>query len=542
MSRAYSDIVFTPAVRDVQTRMGSRGNYAAFDRDEDRYDRLSPLEVEFIAARDSFYQATVSETGWPYVQFRGGPTGFLKVLDEKTLGYADFRGNMQYISVGNFANNDRVSIILMDYANRRRLKLLGRVRVVSLDDDPALAAKLESPHNRARVQRGVIIDVEGFDWNCPQHITPRFTEAEIVEASAPLHAEIAALKAQLKTCEQPSGTEKSTSPSPAAIGSGPLPLVVTGIRQLTPRVRAYVLRAPDGAALPVVAPGAHIDVPVRLPGTGGAVTVNATRRYSILSVSPDGDRYEIAVQRDDKGHGGSIAVHRDYQLGTVLNCGLPGNGFPLHDDSRPAVLIAGGIGITPIHAMAHALEVRGCNVALHYAARSRGQAALCEPLKRLLGDRLFSYFGDATQRMNIHVVVGAAPRDAVFYVCGPASMIDVVRDAAQRHGIEPDRVRAEQFAAPPEQSNDLPIQVTLRRSGKVIAVPATQSILDAVQAAGIDATASCRTGTCGTCAVKVVGGRADHRDTALTVAERDQAGLMCICVSRATTQSLELDL
>ena len=192
MSRAYSDIAFTPAVRDMQARMGSRGNYAAFDQDEDRHDRLGPVEAEFIAARDSFYQATVSETGWPYVQFRGGPTGFLKVLDEKTLGYADFRGNMQYISVGNFANNDRVSIILMDYANRRRLKLLGRVRVVSLDDDPALAVKLESPHYRARVQRGVIIDVEGYDWNCPQHITPHFTEAEIADASAPLHAEIAA--------------------------------------------------------------------------------------------------------------------------------------------------------------------------------------------------------------------------------------------------------------------------------------------------------------------------------------------------------------
>ena len=546
MSRAFSDIAFTPAVREMQTRMGSHSNYAAFDHDEDRHDRLGPMEVEFIAARDSFYQATVSETGWPYVQFRGGPSGFLKVLDEKTLGYADFRGNMQYISVGNFANNDRVSIILMDYANRRRLKLLGRVRVVSLDDDRALAAKLESPHYRARVQRGVIIDVEGYDWNCPQHITPRFTEAEIVEASAPLHAEIAALKAQLKAHVQPSAAGASVSPAPAplpaVIGSGPLALGITGIRQLTPRVRVYELRAPDGVVLPVVAPGAHIDVPVRLPGNGATASIKATRRYSILSVSPYGHRYEIAVQRDDKGHGGSMAVHRDFQLGTVLNCGLPGNDFPLHEDDRPAVLIAGGIGITPIHAMAHALAARGSSVTLHYAARSRAQAALWEPLKRLLGDRLFSYFGDAAQRLDIDAVVGAAPRDAVFYVCGPASMIEAVRDAAQRHSIEPDRVCAEQFAAPPARTNDRPIQVTLRRSGKVIAVPAAQSILDAVQAVGIDAPASCRTGTCGTCAVKVIDGRADHRDTALTAAERDQAGLMCICVSRATTQALELDL
>ena len=128
MSRAYSDIAFTPAVRNMQSRMGSRANYAPLDHTGDRRDELGPMEAEFIAARDSFYQATVSETGWPYVQFRGGPAGFLKVLDGKTLGYADFRGNMQYISVGNLANNDRVSIILMDYANRARLKILGRVR------------------------------------------------------------------------------------------------------------------------------------------------------------------------------------------------------------------------------------------------------------------------------------------------------------------------------------------------------------------------------------------------------------------------------
>jgi uncharacterized protein len=178
MSQAFSDIAFTPAVRAMQTRMGSRKNYAQLDESADRRDRLSQVEADFIGERDSFYQATVSETGWPYVQFRGGPAGFLKVLDEKTIGYADFRGNVQYISVGNVAGNDRVAIILMDYANRRRLKILGRVRIVELDEDPALIARLVLPSYRARVERGVIIRVEGYDWNCPQHITPRFTEAE----------------------------------------------------------------------------------------------------------------------------------------------------------------------------------------------------------------------------------------------------------------------------------------------------------------------------------------------------------------------------
>lgn len=200
MSRAYTDIAFTPAVRAMQEHMGSRAAYAPLDRTGDRRDRLGPAEAEFIGRRDSFYQATVSETGWPYVQYRGGRTGFLKVLDDKTLGYADFRGNTQYISVGNLSGNDRVSIILMDYAKRRRLKILGRARLVNLDEDPVLIAKLESPTYRARVERGVVISVEGYDWNCPQHITPRFTEAEV--AAAPLHEELARLRSELAVANE----------------------------------------------------------------------------------------------------------------------------------------------------------------------------------------------------------------------------------------------------------------------------------------------------------------------------------------------------
>ena len=194
MSRAYYDIAFTPAVRAVQTRMGSRATYAPLDHTDDRRDALTADEAEFIHERDGFYQASVSESGWPYVQFRGGPAGFLRVLDAKTIGYADFRGNLQYISVGNLSKDDRVSIILMDYASKSRLKLFGRVRLVTRDEDPALLARLVVPGYRAVVQRGVVISVEGFDWNCPQHITPRFTEEEIRMVTAPLQDEIARLK------------------------------------------------------------------------------------------------------------------------------------------------------------------------------------------------------------------------------------------------------------------------------------------------------------------------------------------------------------
>ena len=201
MSRAFSDLAFTPGVRAMQTRMGSRDAYAALDHAPDRRASLGPQEAGFIAQRDSFYQATVSETGWPYVQHRGGPAGFLKVLDASTMGYADFRGNVQYVSIGNLQADDRISLILMDYAARRRLKILGRVRMVEAADDPELIVRLADPAYRARIERALLIDVEAFDWNCPQHITPRYTEEEIDRFVAPLQAEIAGLRARLKAYE-----------------------------------------------------------------------------------------------------------------------------------------------------------------------------------------------------------------------------------------------------------------------------------------------------------------------------------------------------
>ena len=154
----------------------------------------------------------MSETGWPYVQHRGGPAGFLKVLDAQTIGYADFRGTVQYLSVGNLRSNDRISLILMDCPNRRRLKIWGHARIVHEAEAPDLIARLEVPTYRARVERGVIIDVDAYDWNCPQHITPRYSKSEIERLLIPLTEENKALKAQL--------ADRDPAPS-ATLGSGP---------------------------------------------------------------------------------------------------------------------------------------------------------------------------------------------------------------------------------------------------------------------------------------------------------------------------------
>ena len=181
MPKAFATIAFTDSVKVAQTRYGSRERNMAFEQSNDPSNQLGAFETAFIADRDSFYMATISENGWPYVQHRGGPKGFLKVLDLQTIGFADFRGNRQYLSVGNLNANPRVSLILMDYPNRRRLKIWGVTRVVHEDEEPELIAQLEMSSYRARIERGLVIEVAAIEWNCPQHITPRFTEAEIKE-------------------------------------------------------------------------------------------------------------------------------------------------------------------------------------------------------------------------------------------------------------------------------------------------------------------------------------------------------------------------
>lgn len=179
MARAFAEIAFTPSVRAAQERYGSAPAGERFLSDEiDRRDRLTEHEASFIQARDGFYLGTVSEDGWPYVQFRGGPAGFLRVLGEKTVAWADFRGNRQYLSAGNLGANDRVSLFLMDYPNRRRLKLWGCAQIVDASRNPAMVEALFPEGYKAIPERAVVVTVVAFDWNCPQHIPQRLTAEE----------------------------------------------------------------------------------------------------------------------------------------------------------------------------------------------------------------------------------------------------------------------------------------------------------------------------------------------------------------------------
>ncbi|MFQ5486792.1 MAG: pyridoxamine 5'-phosphate oxidase family protein [Desulfobacterales bacterium] len=193
MNQNFTKLAFTDSVKKVQERYGSRKSYARTEVSGDQY-VLTEREIPFIQSRDIFYMATVGENGWPYVQYRGGPKGFLKVIDNTTLGYADFRGNMQYISVGNINANRKASLFLIDYPSQQRLKIWAESEVLDAGQDAALRKALEMPGYEAQIERLIIFKVRAFDWNCRQHITPRYTTDEIAKGIVKLNPDI------LKSC------------------------------------------------------------------------------------------------------------------------------------------------------------------------------------------------------------------------------------------------------------------------------------------------------------------------------------------------------
>lgn len=194
---SFGSLVFTPLVKQLQERYGSRTQYARMEASGRANDRLTAFEIDFLEQRDSFYWATVGATGWPYVQHRGGPRGFLKVIDDNTLALADFRGNKQFISTGNLMTDDRVAMILIDYPRQARLKILGRVKIIDGPEAIEWIPRVRMEGYDAVIERVFVIHVEAFDWNCPQHITPRYTADEIRTGMQSVEANVAALEQEI---------------------------------------------------------------------------------------------------------------------------------------------------------------------------------------------------------------------------------------------------------------------------------------------------------------------------------------------------------
>ena len=198
MAHNFGSLVFTPLVKALQEKYGSRRQYARMEAEGASADKLGPDEVAFISDRDSLYIATLGATGWPYVQHRGGPRGFLKVIDDHTIAFADFRGNKQFVSTGNVATDNRVALIMVDYPRQTRLKILGRAEIFDGEAARDWIERLKERGYEAVIERVYLIRIEAFDWNCPQHITPRFTAEQIQEALAPFERRLQDLERENK--------------------------------------------------------------------------------------------------------------------------------------------------------------------------------------------------------------------------------------------------------------------------------------------------------------------------------------------------------
>lgn len=431
MGHKFAEFMFTPSVKEMQLEQGSRNSYEKVESGNDFNQFLSEHEAEFIAQRDSFYMASVSESQWPYVQHRGGPKGFVRVLDAGTLGFSDFRGNRQYVSAGNFRSNNRVSFIFMDYPNRRRLKLIGRISVVD-DSDLETLSKLSVDPKEAKSERSFLIHVDAFDWNCPKYITPRFSEDEVKKLIQPLLDENHFLKQQQTEAES----------YPKVSGHGPLPLVISGIRQLTPNVRAYELRHAHGLLLPEFEAGAHLKLPVRLSNGQWQ-----DQHYSIASNPARRDYYEIAVKKTvyEMDAGGSEVIHQHFQLGSELRLEYPKNNIRLDRQQDSALLIADDVGITSIKAMAHTLDRESIPFELHYAGKSKAEMPYFHRLHKAHKYRFYAYEKDLGKSLNIHQLLENLKAHTHVYVCGPQTLINDVLEVGQNLRISTNKIHVELF-------------------------------------------------------------------------------------------------
>jgi vanillate monooxygenase ferredoxin subunit len=315
-----------------------------------------------------------------------------------------------------------------------------------------------------------------------------------------------------------------------------LQLKVARIVDVTPRIKSVELVAADGGGLPAFTPGAHIDVTL---GNG------ETRSYSLLNDATETHRYVVAVLREIESRGGSTWMHDRLCEGDVLASTPPANNFPLNEAGERHILIAGGIGITPLIAMSRRLTARDAAFTLHYCARSRAEAAFIDEIEAMLGARLETHFdgGDIARGLDVAALLKDRPPAAHVYVCGPPGLIRAVREAAAhwpKGSVHYELFRGSEADIAP-RSGDQPFAIVLKRAGKTLQVAADKSILQTLAEAGIKVKTLCKEGVCGTCRVGLLEGRADHRDEVLTDEERERN--IQVCVSRALPgETLVLDL
>ncbi|MBG6178424.1 vanillate O-demethylase ferredoxin subunit [Labrenzia sp. EL_208] len=299
----------------------------------------------------------------------------------------------------------------------------------------------------------------------------------------------------------------------------------------TDQIDVFRFRSKVDGPLPGYEPGAHIEFDLGPAGT---------RAYSLIDWPEATDLYTVAVQREDDGKGGSKAMH-DLAVGQTVSVTEPKNDFPLEPDAPHSLLLAGGIGITPLISMATRLQSQGRSFALHYSARTSSRMGFADQLKSAFGEASHFYFDD-TEPLDLSELMQAQTAGSHVFICGPKGMIDAARTAAAAAGIPGDAVHVELFSTPEVQTGDSAFEIEVHDTGQVVSVAPDQTIIEALEEAGLDVMYDCQRGDCGICQTDVISGTPDHRDVVLSDAEKASGKVMQICVSRAKSARLVLDI
>lgn len=462
--------------------------------------QLNTVQQAWITSADTFFVASAHPEQGLDASHRGGHPGFVRILSPHRLRIPDFVGNSMFNTLGNFVSYPHAGLVFPDFERSRILQLSGR---------PEL--------------RWDLADRSGETGG-----TARYWEFEIEtwrESELPMRLEwqfidyspyIPVLKDSAK--------------------AAPLPLRVQKTWHETARVKGFQLVTADGSSLPPFEPGAHLPVKVR-DRSGKWVE----RHYSLLSNPADSQYYRIGVLQQPDGRGGSLYLHESLKSGDILEALAPVNAFPMEPGAGHSILIAGGIGITPLLSMAHALRADGKSFELHYSARWFSDLAFREDIERLVGPHAHFYASreSGSPQLELQRLLAHPAQDTHVYVCGPRPLIVAVRELAETSGWAPEQIHFESFGAA-ASPDDHAITVNLARSGRSINVPAGHSILDTLLEAGIDVPHDCKRGECSLCMTHVLAGEPEHRDLCLSSAERAES--MCVCVSRSHSDYLTLDL
>ncbi len=462
---------------------------------------LSDAQKAWIAGADTFFVASAHPDHGVDASHRGGRPGFVQLLNDRQIRVPDFSGNSMFNTLGNFTSYPFAGLVFIDFERGCLLQLTGRPEIIwDLTD---------TQDTTGGTQRYWQLDITGWQ----ESVLPFRLAWEFLDYSPFIPEQ-----------------------RPAAPVDNTLSLRVERVQREAERVKSFRLRAVDGALLPAFQPGAHLPVVVMTPD--GAA---AERHYSLLSDPSDRTLYEIGVLAESEGRGGSLYLHEQIHEGDVLECRAPENEFPMADNADHSVLIAGGIGITPILSMLHRLVSEGRSFELHYSARTQSGFAFHDRIVQLAGDRAHFYASRDPhgQRLDLVCLLSMPGPGVHVYICGPRRMISAVREVAAAQGWLSAQIHIESFGFQP-MADDRPVRVHLAKSNMTLTVPAKRSILDALLDAGMSVPHNCKRGECTMCTTRVLSGEPDHRDLCLSPEERVSS--MCVCVSRAKGDELQLDL